>query len=209
VLNQTIPPAIDYADLAVSGLINLVAILAYATGIYFRRHARKDLAVVYTFFNLCLFVVVVVIQMTEVAAALGFGLFAILSIIRLRSEPFDNRQIGYFFGALVIGLVNGIGTPNVGLTLALNALIVVAAFVLDHPGVLRAPEHQRVTLDIVHTDPVVLHAALEERLAARVLRTTVHSVDFVRDVMELEVQYVPLDQVSTNALPSALAWMRS
>lgn len=43
------------------------------------RHTRKDLAVVFAFFNICLFVVVTVIEMTEVAAALGSGLFAILS----------------------------------------------------------------------------------------------------------------------------------
>jgi hypothetical protein len=117
--------------------IDLVAIVAFAIGIYFRRHARKDLAVVFTFFNLCLFVVIVVIQTTEVAAALGFGLFAILSIIRLRSEPFDNREIGYFFGALVLGLLNGIGTGSLPLTVVLNAVIVGAMSILDHPRALR------------------------------------------------------------------------
>lgn len=208
-MNETIPAAVDYADLAVAGLVNLTAILIYAIAIYFRRHARKDLAVVYTFFNLCLFVVVVVIQMTQVAAALGFGLFAILSIIRLRSEPFDNRQIGYFFGALVIGLLNGIGTPHIALTIGLNLMIIVAAFVLDHPGVLKAPERQHVTLDIVHTDPVLLRAALEERLAVKVQSVTIQSVDFVQDVMELEVHHVPLVEGSPRVVRSTMAWVRS
>ena len=94
----------DYADFVLGLALNLSAIFVFAIAIYFRRHTRKDLAVVFVFFNIGLFVVVTVIEMTEVAAALGFGLFAILSIIRLRSEPFSNRELGYFFGALVLGL---------------------------------------------------------------------------------------------------------
>ena len=35
----------------------------------------------------------------------GFGLFAVLSIVRLRSEPFSNRELAYFFVALVLALV--------------------------------------------------------------------------------------------------------
>jgi len=182
---------VDYAGLALSLLINIVTILLFALAIYFRRHSRKDLAVVFAFFNICLFVVVTVIEMTEVAAALGFGLFAILSIIRLRSEPFSNREIGYFFGALVIGLLNGIGTPHIALTISLNALVLGAIFILDHPKVLTTVERRSITLDAVRTDPVELRHLLEARLGTAVLACTVTSIDFVRDSMELEVQWVP------------------
>lgn len=180
---------VSYGALALSLLINLAAISIFAIAIYFRRHTRKDLAVVFAFFNVCLFVVVTVIEMTEVAAALGFGLFAILSIIRLRSEPFSNREIGYFFGALVLGLLNGVGTPNIALTLALNAVVLGSIFVLDHSRVLTTVERRHITLDSVHTDDTALRRSLEDRLGATVLSYTIVSIDFVRDSMELEVQY--------------------
>ena len=180
----------DYAEFALGLLLNMVAIFIFAILIYFRRHTRKDLAVVFAFFNLGLFVVVTVIEMTEVAAAVGFGLFAILSIIRLRSEPFSNRELGYFFGALVLGLLNGIGTPHLAFTLVLNALLLGAIYVLDHPRVLTAAERRHVTLDAVYTDPEILRSALSERLGATVTECTVTAIDYVRDSMELEVQYV-------------------
>lgn len=180
----------DYADFALGLLLNLLAIFVFAIAIYFRRHTRKDLAVVFAFFNIGLFVVVTVIEMTEVAAALGFGLFAILSIIRLRSEPFSNRELGYFFGALVLGLLNGIGTPHIVFTLALNALVLGAIYVLDHPRALTTAERRHVTLDAVYTDPEILKSALGERLGATVTECTVSAIDFVRDSMEIEVQYV-------------------
>lgn len=181
-----------YADFFLRLAIDVVAIGVLAIGIYFRRHTRKDLAVVFTFFNLGLFTVVTVISTAESAAAVGFGLFAMLSIIRLRSEPFSNRELGYFFGALVLGMVNGISTGDPVLAVFLNVLVVGAMFALDHPRVLCAAERRHITLDAVHTDPQVLKGVLEQRLHARVLDATVQSIDYVRDTMELEVQFAHL-----------------
>jgi hypothetical protein len=180
----------EYGDFALRLGTDLVAIVVFAVVIYFRRHTRKDLAVVFCFFNIGLFTVVAVISTAESATAIGFGLFAMLSIIRLRSEPFSNRELGYFFGALVLGMVNGIGAPDYGFTLVLNVLILASIFALDHPRVMRAAQRRHVTLDSVHTNSAALRATLEQRLGAEVLESTVTAIDFVRDTMELEVQYI-------------------
>lgn len=186
----TIDTAAVYRDLAVALGVNLAAITVFSIGLYFRRHARKDLAVVFTFFNLCLFTVIVVIQMTEVAAAVGFGLFAILSIIRLRSEPFDNTEIGYFFGALVLGLLNGIGTTHLALTIGLNIVVVTAMALLDHPRALATAARRHVVLDVIHTEPEALRRVLSERLHAPVVDVSIISIDYVRDSMDLDVRFV-------------------
>jgi Domain of unknown function (DUF4956) len=177
-----------HGEVALQLMVDIVAIVALAVALYFRRHRRADMAMVFTFFNLCLFVVVAVIQRAEVSAALGFGLFGILSIIRLRSEPFDNREIGYFVGALVLGLLNGIGTDAWWFTLALNALLLLAMAILDHPAVLASSQRQSVVLDRVYKDPVELRSALSERLGATVTGVEIISIDFVRDAMQLDVR---------------------
>jgi hypothetical protein len=194
----------DFADLAISVVTDLVAIFFFAVAVYFRRHTRKDLAVVFAFFNIGLLVAVLVIQMTAVNASLGFGLFGILSIIRLRSEPFSNREIGYFFGALVLALLNGIGTPHAALTVGLNVLVVATIYVLDHPRVLKAAERLHVTLDQIHTDAETLKAVLSERLHATVTACTITSIDYIRDSMELEVQCL-----GTLRRPRPACWPRS
>jgi hypothetical protein len=184
-------------------LLDIVAIGIFSIAIYFRRHSRKDLAVILAFFNVCLFVTITVIELTKVAAALGFGLFAILSIIRLRSEPFNNREIGYFFGALVLGLVNGVGTPDLWFTIVLNAVVVGTIFVLDHPSVLQSSQRRLVTLDCVCVDPVELRELLSKRLRGVIDEVTVTSIDFVRDSMQLEVQYHPHSVPALITLPSS------
>lgn len=192
----------NYTDLALKVATDLVAICLFAIAVYFRRHTRKDLAVVFAFFNIGLLVVVMVIQMTAVNASLGFGLFGVLSIIRLRSEPFSNRELGYFFGALVLALLNGIGTPHLGLTVGLNALVVLAMCVLDHPRVLRSADRLHVTLDTIDTDTESLKARMSERLGATVTECSVTSIDYIRESMELEIRVEP------NRLPRRVSWPR-
>lgn len=173
-----------------------VAVLA---GVYFLRYLRKDLAAVFALFNVCLLVVVTVIQFANVGASVGFGLFAILSIIRLRSEPFRNIELGYFLAALVLGVLNGVGMPSLAFTAGFDVLIVLAAFVLDHPRVIPAGERVRVTLDVVETDRTALRALLADRLGGTVIEFAVASVDYIRDSMEVDATFRATDGAPVEA----------
>ena len=85
----------------------------------------------------------------RVDLAVGFGLFAILSIIRLRSSAVTQQEVAYYFIALVVGLVNGMGVPDRGLVVALNVVLVLTMFAFDSkplrdrlPVVARPTEHR-------------------------------------------------------------------
>jgi Domain of unknown function (DUF4956) len=134
-------------------------------------------------------VTVAVIQMTQVAAALGFGLFAILSIIRLRSEPFNNRELAYFIGALVLGLVNGIGTGALWFTVLLNVVLLSSMFLLDHPLLLQSDLRRQVVLDRVIIDDIELRAALAALLRADITDVAVSAIDLVKDSMVIDVSF--------------------
>jgi hypothetical protein len=123
----------DYAEVAARFGIDLVAIFLCVYALYYARHRRRDLVTAFTMFNVGLFAVVAVITVRPIGAAVGFGLFALLSIIRLRSEPFSNIEIGYFFAALVLGLVNGLTAVPFEFAGALDSAILLTLFVVDHP----------------------------------------------------------------------------
>jgi hypothetical protein len=156
---------LDWGGLLLRLGIDLAAVAALAYGVYFRRHGRRDLVVIYAMFNVGLFLALVVMTAGEVGVGVGFGLFAVLSIVRLRSEPFSNVELGYFFVALVIALVCGLdlGSPLIAAVLA--AIAVGAAAVIDHPRLLRSTKRTELVLEVVFgdEDALPLVDALRER----------------------------------------------
>ena len=184
-------------------LIDAVAIGVFAGWMYLKRHARKDLFMVFTCFNIGLFAVLSVISTSEIGVAVGFGLFGVLSIIRLRSEPFNNVELGYFFTALVLALVNGLSQSRLTITLLLDALVLLTVFVADHPRIHHGEHAEEIRWDHVVDDLDVLTAELESRLGARIIELRVIERDYVRDISRLVVRYVHRDRA--DRLPSASA----
>src|SRR5688572_9658239 len=124
---------VDLVDVLVRLGLDAVALAALVYGLYLRRHRRMDLAVVYAMFNLGLFLAVVVITRGEVTLGVGLGLFAVLSMVRLRSETFDNRELGYFFVALVLALVTAVDAGSLAFSLVLAGAVLLGAWAVDHP----------------------------------------------------------------------------
>jgi hypothetical protein len=70
-----------------------------------------------------------------------------------------------------------------------NVVLLATMLVVDS-GPLRARTRRLdVTLDTVHADDAALVADLERRLGGRVMHHEVNEVDYVRDIMVVDVRY--------------------
>lgn len=179
----------DYADLSLRMAIDLVALTLLSLLIVVRR-PRRGLIMVYGTFNIGLFAVLSVIAARHVGPAVGFGLFAMLSIVRLRSEPFSNPELSYFFSALVLALVNGLRIDAIGFQLILDAAVLACLYFVDHPSLYLRTARQAVTLDVVYTDPKALHSELERRLGVSIVEVVVQETDYVRDLTRVVVRHL-------------------
>jgi hypothetical protein len=179
---------IDLGDLALRLAIDAAAVGALVYGLFHPRHRRMDLVVVYALFNIGVFLALSVIAGGEVSMGVGFGLFAVLSIVRLRSEPFSNRELAYFFVALVIALVCAIDLGSPAYAGLLAAVALLAAWGIDHPRISRPSRRLEVTLERVFADDEALRDHLHHRLRAPVLDVTVREIDYVRETTRLEVR---------------------
>jgi hypothetical protein len=188
--------------------LDLVAIVALVYGLFYPRHRRMDLVVVYALFNVGLFVALLVIAGGELSMGVGFGLFAVLSIVRLRSEPFSNRELAYFFVALVLALVCAIDLGSLTYAAMLAAVALVAAWAIDHPRLSKPTRRLEVTLELVFADDEALRRHLEERLNAEIRELAVLEIDYVRETTRVEVRYVPASRtqsISKEALDATVA----
>ena len=169
--------------------IDVGAIVLMAYVIYFRRHRRRDLLGVYVALNLGVFCAVTLLATQEVSVGLAFGLFGILSIVRLRSSSIAQEEVGYYFVALTLGLVNGLAPGSLGVALVLDAVLLAGMFVADHPRLAARTERRSVLLEAVYGDPAELRAEIERRLGGTVLRCMVTDVDYVAGTTRCDVRF--------------------
>ena len=167
---------------------NIAAILILTLGLYFPRHRRRDLVVAYLGVNLGVMAVSTVLLSTAVGAGLGLGLFGVLSIIRLRSDELEQHEVAYYFSALALGLLSGLGSEPV-ISMVLMAVVVGAMFIADHPLLLRGYRRELIVVDRAIADRSALVAHLERRLGGRVYHVTVQKLDFVNDTTTADVRY--------------------
>jgi len=168
-----------------------------AVAIYFPRHQRRDLLLAFFSVNVGLFAVAAFVSESEITLGVGLGLFALLSVVRIRSSEIAQEDIGYFFVALVLGLVNGFAHDGEWeRILTLDAALLAVMFIADHPRVLAGRLQQTVTLDGVFTDEGELRAELERLLGATVTKLTVLRTDFVHEhtVVDVRTHAIAPDQ---------------
>lgn len=179
-------------------VLDLIAITALAA-VYRSRHHRKDLLTAYIGINVGIVAAALMLTSTAASLGLGLGLFAVLSIIRLRSEELGQHEIAYYFSALALGLIGGLGS-SIPIGAALMALVLVAMYVADHPALLRQHRRQVIRVDGALTDETQLRATLENLLGARVLGLSVQRLDLVDDTTLVDVRYV-LPATTTAGAP--------
>lgn len=184
-------------DLLWSLGLNLVAVTFLILAVYFRRHRRRDLVLGYFAYNVCLFSVAAALaSASPLNIGVGFGLFAVLSIVRLRSDEASQAEIGYTMVALVLGLLNGLPGLDLEIKALFSVLLVGTMTIVDHPGLLPGDRHQRyrVELDVVLTDPSALRAELESRLGGTVHQAIVQEIDYIRETMRVDVRIQGADR---------------
>jgi hypothetical protein len=183
-------------------VLDIVAIGVMTFGLYFPRHRRKDMVVAYLAINLGLLAVTSALSADGIGIGIGFGLFAVLSIIRLRSAELDQQEVAYYFAALALGLLGGLSVEPLWLAPVLMGAVLVALFVGDGPWLYARYRVQSMTLDSAYTDERLLIARLEELLGARVHRIKVRRVDLVEATTTVEVRYeLPRTAVATTGEP--------
>lgn len=172
-------------------LINVVAMVALVFGLYYRRYRDKELVTAAALFNIFAFGVLSILSSVEFSLAAGFGLFAILALFTLRSEQISKVEITYFFGSVAIAVICAIPGTELVLALAVVAMVLIGAFVFDHPAILASSDGVKITLDKIDhnalSDPAKMRAELSKRLGVDVMSYQITALDYINDKARLNV----------------------
>ncbi|WP_278235539.1 DUF4956 domain-containing protein [Isoptericola sp. AK164] len=175
-------PALLYA-------IDALAVTILVFALYFPRHRRRDLVVAYLGVNVGVLAVATVLAQSSVGAGLGLGLFGVLSIIRLRSRELSQHEVAYYFAALALGLLGGLGSSVGWLAVAGMGLVVLVMAVADHPRLFARHRTAQIVVDRALPEHDTLVEHLEQLLGARILGASVVKLDLANDTTVVDVRY--------------------
>ncbi len=180
-----------FGDTPIRFGIDVVSMTILVFGLYYRRYRDKELVTAASLFNIFAFCVLSILSAVEFSLAAGFGLFAILALFTLRSEQISKVEITYFFGSVSIAVICAIpGTP-LAIVLAVVALVLLGAYILDHPAILRSSDGVKITLDKIDhealSQPEKMRRDLSERLGVDVMSYQITALDYINDMARMNV----------------------
>jgi len=181
----------DYMDFTRDLVIDIVATFILVFLIYYPRHRDRDMAVMLGMFNVFLFTIVITLTITEINLAAGFALFAVLSIISLRSVNIAKVEVGYLFGVIALALINGVSFTDYILLALCNIIILAAAALLDSPLFIRPSLQIETTLEGIppseFSDTAKLTKLVESKLSTPVERVRILKYNADKDSLRLMV----------------------
>ena len=173
--------------------INVSAMVMLLFALYYRRYRDKELVTTASMFNIFAFCVLTILSSVEFSIAAGFGLFAILALFSLRSEQISKIEITYFFGAISIAVITSVRGTTLPLVGVVAGLVILGAYILDHPRILRSASGVKITLDKIDghalSDPALMQAGLSARLGVEVMSYNITSLDYINDMARISVYF--------------------
>ena len=186
----------ETANLLVRGAADLVTLLLLVAVLYRPQKSVPSMPLVLCALNIGLFTAVTAfVEVGDVVTGgLGFGLFALLSMLRLRSAAFTIKDVAYTFVVLITGLVNALPITDWVLLGTANLALLLVMALADTRRTAKSTQVMRMRLDNIYVDPVVLRAELEHRLPVTIQSMRLKDVDYVRETTDVILEYVADDR---------------
>lgn len=171
--------------------IDLVSIWILVRFIYFTTYRTRDLFFTFIIFNLVIFLISFALNRTELSMGAAFGLFAVFSMLRYRTEDISIKDMTYLFLSIALGVLTAVSNGGWYLQLAISGVILGATWLLESQWLYRKESSKLVFYDkieLVHRNQEdALITDLKERTGLPVHRVQVQKIDLLHDSAHLRI----------------------
>jgi hypothetical protein len=163
--------------------------------IFYQIYKERDYFFTSFMINIAVFLVCFLMASVKLKIGFAFGLFAVFSILRYRTEKIPIRQMTYMFTAIIIAVLNSMADDKIShveLILA-NLFIVGTIFILEkdilhNRDFVHEIKYEKIDL-IKHENYDLLIKDLKERTGFNVKKAEIQSINFMNDTAKLKVFY--------------------
>lgn len=174
-------------------LIDLLTASAIIGLVHYRINRRSE--PVFTFFslNIMIFLITFLLNKVEMTMGAAFGLFAVFSMLRYRTENISAKDMTYVFTLIALGLVTAVSRLE-WIELTLVALLILLSVVLLESELFIKREYSRhliyEKIELVHAGQMdALMKDLREKTGLNIHRIEIGQMDFLKDSAHITIYY--------------------
>ena len=185
----------DFSDFAIGAGLNLLSAIIIVRFIYYPWTQNRSYVFTFLAFNPTIYFVMALLTSIELSVGVGFGLFAIFSVIRYRTEEMPIREMTYLFIIIALPVMNSVigDGDEADKIIVANIVIIALLYILEHEWGFKFEHHKKVTYEKIELITPArrgeLIADLTERTGLPVTRAEVGRIDFLRDTAEVTIYY--------------------
>jgi len=181
-------------------IVDFAAVFALIRLVYFPTYKKRELFFTFFIFNIIIFFICFLLNKVELSMGAAFGLFAVFSMLRYRTEDISIKDMTYLFLVIAIGLISAVtkvkgaseGFEVVFLAL-INGVIVFLAFILESKLIIKKEIVKIINYENIELVNQERHPELIEdvkkRTGLNVHRISVQKIDFLTDSAQIKIYY--------------------
>ena len=175
--------------------VDLIFAFLLIRGVYNSINPNKTYQFSYLLFNVVVFFVCYTFVDVKIKTGIGFGLFAVFSIMRYRTETIPIKEMTFLFITTSVAVINAIANEKVSYAelFLINSIIVGLTFVLakywlSSPIINKIINYEKIDLVKPEHHEALLND-LKERTGLDIIKFEVQDIDFLRDTAKINILY--------------------
>jgi hypothetical protein len=181
-------------------LIDLASVFMLVRFVYYPIYKHRELFFTFFIFNIIIFLICFLLNKVELSMGAAFGLFAVFSMLRYRTEDISIKDMTYLFLVIAIGLIAAVtkikDTSDIYEYLFLgiiNTIIIVTTYLLESNTLMKKELVKIISYDNITLVNAEKEAELIQDITARtgikVHRLSIQRIDFLRDAAQIKIYY--------------------
>ncbi|HRG00805.1 MAG TPA: DUF4956 domain-containing protein [Bacteroidia bacterium] len=181
-------------------LIDLSAVFILVRFIYYPIYKHRELFFTYFIFNIIIFLISFLLNKVDLSMGAAFGLFAVFSMLRYKTEEIAIKDMTYLFLVIAIGLVSAVTkikdtSDNIEylFLIGINVVVLTVTYLLESNIFMKKESVKTILYENIE---MIREGKKEELLADLKLRTgfnvhrySVHKIDFLKDAAQIKIYY--------------------
>lgn len=173
-------------------LIDIATLIIIILLVYYPNNRKFESIFAFFMFNLLIFMLTFVLNKIKISMGAAFGLFAVFSMLRYRTEGISMKDMTYLFIFIAVGLISAIQLEIYELAI-INGLIIVFTLLLDSNFLFKIERSKLIeyeNIDLVKPEHYQqLLDDLRKRTGLNVHHFEIQNINFLKDSTEILIFY--------------------